>query len=69
MVPEGSLPHLQESATCPYLEWEQSSPYMSWGFHGDKIVWPDSRVNCLKTSDVSETHSVSILRERSRSLY
>jgi hypothetical protein len=24
----------------------------------------DSRVNCLKTSDVSETHSVSILRER-----
>jgi hypothetical protein len=23
----------------------------------------DSRVNCLKTSDVSETHSVSILRE------
>jgi hypothetical protein len=23
----------------------------------------DSHVNCLKTSDVSETHSVSILRE------
>jgi hypothetical protein len=25
--------------------------------------WADSRVSCLKTSDVSETHSVPILRE------
>ena len=27
MVPEGSLPHLQEPATCPYPEPAQSSPY------------------------------------------
>jgi hypothetical protein len=41
--------------------------YMSSGFHGDKNCVnssrSDNRVNCLKTSDVSETHSVSILRE------
>jgi hypothetical protein len=27
MEPEGSLPHLQVSATCPYPEPAQSSPY------------------------------------------
>jgi len=26
MEPEGSLPHLQEPATCPYPERGQSSP-------------------------------------------
>ena len=27
MEPEGSLPHLQVTATCPYPVLDQSSPY------------------------------------------